>query len=380
MPLKGGKTCKRPDFNACKEIGQQYASDVLDDFYNLAAKGFVYQPWVQFTEPLFHGKKINIVPDEIGLPTRKTLASPIDKRKPLVRIFVMGGSTTFGYNVSDEHTWPTYLSQLLNERVRHEKLPFNIEVVNYGKGYYTPSQETILLIDLLKNGHRPSLVVFMDGINSIKKNYSAGDVPHFTPETKKAFQAAQFGNTINLSELWTRLKWVPMIRLANAVNNRLNSLFKQGEKRSSTIEMANEELSRGQNVKHTVARFDQNRKIADAVCAVYGCKTLHFLQPNPRYQYNLSLYRLKLPESFFSSIKEITMFYDEMRRNKKYIDLSGLFQTWDKNRKAIIDDVHYSPAFNKFLAEHVVASIDLKNLPLFSQPFDKSQATGASRS
>jgi hypothetical protein len=35
---------------------------------------------------------------------------------------------------------------------------------------------------------------------------------------------------------------------------------------------------------------------------------------------------------------------------------------WGRDKKAIIDDVHYSPKFNQFLAQHVADQIDFGSL------------------
>src|SRR5262249_29714696 len=102
---------------------------------------------------------------------------------PVINIFVFGGSTTFGYHVSDEHTWPSYLSQILNETSE-----VNIKVTNYGRGYFNPSQEAILLADLLKSGHRPSLAIFMDGVNPPHSI----DGPSYTEEVAESYKKSHF--------------------------------------------------------------------------------------------------------------------------------------------------------------------------------------------
>src|SRR5215831_3893922 len=161
------------DYASYENIPEEYAADVLDDFYDLSHLGFIYQPWVQFSEPPFSGKRVHIDRDIRGFPVRRTINPANQTERPTIRIFVFGGSTTFGYYVSDEHTWPSYLSQILNETSE-----VDIQVTNYGRGYFNPSQEAILLADLLKSGHRPSLAIFMDGVNPPHSI----DVPSFTEE------------------------------------------------------------------------------------------------------------------------------------------------------------------------------------------------------
>src|SRR5262249_51880752 len=149
----------------CPEVGERYAGEVLDDFYDLTATGFVYQPWVQFSEPLFRGKRVSVELDGLGFPTRHTRNVRRPDARKTVDVFVFGGSTTFGYWVADENTWPSYLATILDEEVSRAGEPLQIRVTNYGRGYFNPSLEAALFLDLLKTGHRPALAVFMDGVN-----------------------------------------------------------------------------------------------------------------------------------------------------------------------------------------------------------------------
>jgi hypothetical protein len=93
-----------------------------------------------------------------GFPIRRTV-NPKGDTTPVAQVFVLGGSTTLGVHVSDEQTWPSYLSAILNKKASGKQ----IQIVNYGHEFFNPSQEAVLLEDLLKSGHRPSLVIFMDG-------------------------------------------------------------------------------------------------------------------------------------------------------------------------------------------------------------------------
>src|SRR5262249_21285002 len=127
------------DYKSYENISEQYAGEVLDDFYDLSRLGFIYQPWVQFSEPPFEGKRVHVDRDIRGFPVRRTVNPGNHSNAPVVNIFVFGGSTTFGYHVSDEHTWTSYLSQILNETSG-----VNVQVTNYGHGYFNPSQEAAL--------------------------------------------------------------------------------------------------------------------------------------------------------------------------------------------------------------------------------------------
>ena len=352
------------DFKAYEDLAPTYVSDVLDDFWELGNRGFVYQPWVGFSEPPFSSKFVNVDTDARGFPTRRTVNDPNEQGLPTIRIYALGGSTTFGYNVSDEHTWVSYLSSTLNKRAEAERLGIHVEVVNYGRSEYTPSQETALLIDLLKSGHRPNLVIFMDGVNLS----SLEDVPEFTDEIARSVKNIQF---VDGAPLMERLGWIPLVRLANDLRRKLFQ--------TDTAREEPPQVSKSRRAEQLVNMFESNREISSAVSTLYEVKTLFFLQPSAMDNYPLQLFRGPLPERFLSQREEAQLVYARLRGRNVRIDLADLFDQWGSGRKAIIDDVHYSPSFNRFLAERVANHIDLRSFPPRSAAINESKATGEPR-
>ena len=143
----------------------------LKDYYKEFLKQDVlWEPYVYWHYAPFKGCYINI--DEKGL--RKTWnkdnsESDISRSK---RIFVFGGSTTWGTGARDNFTIPSFISRILNL----EK-GLNVDVVNFGQSGYVTTQEVILLLKLLQNGQIPDLVIFYDGVSdsfSALQNHEAG--------------------------------------------------------------------------------------------------------------------------------------------------------------------------------------------------------------
>jgi hypothetical protein len=346
---------------------------VLDDFYALGQKGFIYQPWVQFSEAPFAGKHLSIDIDDRGIPLRRTANPPTEGAKPVIDIFVLGGSTTFCYDVADEHTWPSYLSSVLNDKAKSEGLDLQVNVSNYGRGYYDTSQEMGLIVDLLKNGARPTLVLFMDGVNWGPQE----DIPAFTGEVERAVSDAQHANVaVAAQHLKGFLKdWIPVVRLVLSLKN-------QRPESDAAEQAVMGEFTAGQrdHVFQVLERFKQNREIIKDVTRRYGVETIMFIQPDAIYNYPASLYRLPLPSSFLQNRNERELFHEQMSQSPEIVYLGPLLDDYGVNqgRKAIIDDVHYSPAFNKFLAERVASYIDLRKIVGRSTDHP-SVSTGAKR-
>jgi hypothetical protein len=366
-PVDNGKRSsyelQRFDFNAYEDIDPNYASDVLESFWNLGKLGFMYEPWVGFAEPPFNSKLVNIDLDAHKFPIRRTINPPNEHHLPTVLIFVMGGSATFSYNISDEHTLASQLSRILNNRAQSQNASFAVEVVNYGKGFYYPSQETALLVDLLRSGHRPHLVIFLDGINL----GPSVDVPRFTMEVTQQMNEMQFPPPPT-----EHLYWIPIVRFANAVRRRLFV-------HPSESDSDSDHLTVSKRVDYLVHMFDRNMEISTAVAQLYGAQTMFVLQPNVAYHYSTRLFRRPVSQGFIQDQKLIGMLYERLEPEKGRLDLSEFFSQWGENRKAIVDDVHYSPGFSKFLAEEIAKHIDLQSFAPRTNPVDESAAAGQPR-
>ena len=71
-------------------------------------------------------------------------------------IYLYGGSTTFGYNVTDNQTIGFYLQKLVDNSTC---------VFNHGRAYYYSKQENNLFINHIENNKKINTAIFLDGIN-----------------------------------------------------------------------------------------------------------------------------------------------------------------------------------------------------------------------
>ena len=78
----------------------------------------------------------------------------------LIRVALLGGSTTFGTRLADGDTWPALLQEILGDQYA---------VINYGVPGYSTA-EAIIQMSLVVPSQEPHIVVFYEGINDIR-NY-----------------------------------------------------------------------------------------------------------------------------------------------------------------------------------------------------------------
>ncbi len=118
---------------------------------------FAFRPYVMFAEPPYQGRYVNVSEQGYRFVPQQG-PWPMDPKNYNVMMF--GGSTMFGYAVADDHTVPAYIQALLqNGRSRR------VCVYDFGVCAYFSTQERIRFEQLLRDGARPNLVVFMDGLD-----------------------------------------------------------------------------------------------------------------------------------------------------------------------------------------------------------------------
>ena len=337
-------------------MSEQDIAKLLDEFFDLGQMGFEYQAHSQYGHRVFSGEYLNVDMRDNGLTTRRTInPRPTNDEWPTIRIFTFGGSTTFGKGVADADTWPSILSDILNKRVQQSNRPANIEVVNYGRVGFYPTQEVHQFMEVLRSGERPDVVIFLDGLNFGRDD----DTPSLTTDYIRAIDAAQYGSP-------DRWSWLPMVRAANALRDRVLPAADE-----SPVEAAEQRTP-----EHVVERFLQARMNAAAVAELYDVQPYFFLQPDAHYNYPAHLFGPgKLPITPASrAFKE--QVYSAIPGDSGYIDLTGLFAEWG-DRKAIVDTGHYSPNFSRFVAEKIAAEIDLTAIA--PREGEVSQPTGVPR-
>jgi hypothetical protein len=141
-----------------KSLELENKRDICDDFRNLE---FGNWPFYQML-PNQHFETININSHGFRGPEFSSI-----KSENTYRIFVVGGSTTFGTGTtSDEATIPGFLQKKFD----NEEFPKNIEVINAGiSGLFSGTEVGLINQQILE--FNPDLLIIYDGWNDIAKKY-----------------------------------------------------------------------------------------------------------------------------------------------------------------------------------------------------------------
>lgn len=110
---------------------------------------YEFKPYYHWRRREFHGEYFNVSAEGV----RHTVKSP---NKGAKKVFIFGGSTTWGTDVADGQTIPSYLQSMLGD---------DYDLYNFGEAGYVSAQEINLLLELLTLGDIPDAVVFYDGAN-----------------------------------------------------------------------------------------------------------------------------------------------------------------------------------------------------------------------
>ncbi|MBI3927731.1 MAG: SGNH/GDSL hydrolase family protein [Armatimonadetes bacterium] len=338
------------DLHADPSMDETRASEVLDDFFLMARQARPYHTWAQSSAAPYDGKQVHVDLGPLDFPVRRTANPP---RRPeqtrAITIYVFGGSTTMGYWVADDQTWPSYLSLALNGSAGDACY----EVVNFGGVGYTQSQEFALFSWLLRNGQVPELAIFMDGVNVFPH-----DVAENSDKLSEATALVQGDNpALERTIAWKFIdkEWIRPMPLA-----RLARSFQAREKRG---EDSPDPRRAPGGVSEAVALFRGNHRLLRAICREYGVRSWFCLQPNAFYNYPTELYRQKsLRPGFLERRQAQREFYEAMAGEPGIVHLEHLFEDYgiSEQRKAVLDYCHYTPDFNRFLARTLARRITEK--------------------
>ena len=266
-------------------------------------------------------------------------------------ILLFGGSTMFGYGVPDQFTVPAYLASALDRSGRC------VEILNYGAGWWQSSQSVIQLLIALREGVRPSAVVFYDGINDVDV-VAFGGAPGGMPPDADELLGSAFEDEAG---------WKNILR--NSVFFRVTArLLSGGRGKSAENAFVNDRKGFQEAAAGIVQVYVHNVRAVEALAREYGFDAYFFLQPFPVISGKTNT--LLENEAFRERARYregeaelIRAAYDAwrndpfLRRDRRFHDISRIFD--GMTQELYVDTEHLLPEGNRLVAEKMANEIRL---------------------
>lgn len=270
-------------------------------------------------------------------------------------IWVFGGSTTFGVNVSSNQTISSYLNLI----------DHNNSYFNFGVSGYNQSFEINKLILLLKKGFRPKKVIFIDGLNDINQltytNFSFSETP-----AKAHLSYATSFNPENSLKSNNIINQLPIVRLMILINKSHENNF-EDIYNSKTLYHQNPLLHYNSIVNYLPKINDINKKVFDYyksnliliknLSESYGFKYQVFFQPNGilykknNFVTNYTDFKNELGNYSYIE-KSYKMIINKIK--KKELDMINISNLDNYTNYPYVDLVHYSSEMNNIIAKEIL--------------------------
>lgn len=291
----------------------------------------VYEPLVEYRLPARSGKHFAIAPEGYRLGGEAQ-----DLKAPGAKVFVFGGSTTFGTGVPGGETLPAALQAVLREAGK------DVQVFNFGVPSWFSTQERIAFERLLTAGIKPDVAVFVDGLSDFQ-SCSVPDRSAWSDRIEKAMGVAvKLPLTAELagrSDAVALARWLGGDAPAEAPD--------QGVACGSDAE-----------VDQVIQRLDANRRIIAATARALDFKAVFVQQPVPTFHYDNTKRPVPVRTEVLAHHMNSAKGYPrmaEMRAAGRLLDENVLWlaEAEPAEGNAYVDTVHYSPRFNRLLAESI---------------------------
>jgi hypothetical protein len=288
---------------------------------------FGYQPYTMVTDLPYQGRYVNISTQGYRLIPNQG-PWPMDPKN--YNVLVFGGSSIFGYAVADDQTIPAYMQPILQKSEGRR-----VCVYNFGRRAYYSTVERILLEQLLRDGAKPNLVVFVDGVN----DFLFAQEPTPLQQSQQELTAPPT-NGHRLLEIWHAL---PAGQLAQLLGKKF--LHPKAPPIADWSEVD----------PVTIDRYVWNKKAIESICASQGIAAAFIFQPSPTYHHGLPL-----KDSDWDTIGDqwTVHGYPLVAQYIKNHDMGSDFLWLADMQEGIqtrlyVDKWHYTPEFAKQIAGEI---------------------------
>jgi len=319
----------------------------------------VYEPFTQYKEGRYRGHYVNV--DEHGFRLSAKQA-PWPPNSNAFNIFVFGGSTTFGYGVSDNETIPSFLQEEIRATTGSA-----VAVYNFGRSSYYSTQERVLFENLLAAGNRPKIAIFIDGLNEFLHPYGR---PMYTLRLQDYMAStnvtADLATSTSLDEemksLLPLVARLPVVRLIKRIEHRACGWLNDCEVASAARQNADSEST----ARIILNRYMTNKKMIEAIAAAYNVTPVFVWQPVPSYDadkksnlFRADLWHYMVPGY---SMLDIPIGYSMLAADRQKKPIAGNF-LWcadiqeGRHDPLYVDALHYTAAFSKDVAECIAKQL-----------------------
>jgi hypothetical protein len=260
-------------------------------------------------------------------------------------IFMFGGSTTFGYGVSDSQTIASHLQDSTDSTKRV------VHIYNFGRAAYTSTQEMLLYLSLVRSGYVPNVAIFIDGLNECSTWHEDG-----------WFYGELIAKWIDQSEWGKAISVVADLPLLRLVETHADLAFEKPSAQTAPSDAAS----------FVIANYEKNQRIIRNLCGLYGTKPVFVWQPIAIYKYDLNHhfmagdkkygYFRNLPGSSraVATYKQVESLAATHSFGDGFLFLGNIAEDQDRNR--YVDVNHYNDEFSATIAMHILGFLKDQHL------------------
>ncbi|HEX4956220.1 MAG TPA: SGNH/GDSL hydrolase family protein [Thermoanaerobaculia bacterium] len=332
-------------------VSRKYGTDLTEHYPGMSADEVDEMLRVTWKLPglyaPFTGRKVgpvasrfvNVAPEGYRLGRNQRPWPPDASRDTVV--FVLGGSTAFGFGVPDGETIPSHLQELLAEAGVPRPAVYNLAVPAHNS-----TLERIQLQQLLAEGRVPAVAVLLDGYN----DRAVSDEPLGTPMVEQILNSGAYQKPSSL--LLRAALQMPLTRSLSRLLHATGLRKSQEEPATDLDPQAFAEL--------VVGRYRTNQRMTAAVAASFGVRPLFVWQPVPDFAYppeHFPFDDLANPE--YGPKRRV---YEEMAKLHAEGALGPDFH-WcadlgrDATRSLYVDVAHYSGEMSRRIAACIAAAL-----------------------
>ncbi|MDA1043822.1 MAG: SGNH/GDSL hydrolase family protein [Verrucomicrobia bacterium] len=314
------------------------------------SRPYIYEPFTQFKERPYQGTYINVDANGFRATTNQAAWPPQDEN---LNIFLFGGSTLFGYGVTDDQTIASYLQAALTETLKRD-----VSVYNFGRGSYYSTQERVLYENMLASGVVPDVAIFIDGLN---------DFYYGEPLLTGRFRNFVDQGKVSINDTRFMLK-TALGRAVRVLRDRFAE--RQVDKHTSSAG-GESKNSNSEKLDGLIQRYLQNKKLIEAASESFGVTPIFVWQPIPAYHYDQQFH--PFAKRGYGSHNVSKYGYERLAEILQEAPLGENF-LWcadiqkGKTEPLYVDLVHYSARFSNALAVEIATLIKDRSLIAEAHP------------